>query len=146
MPKGVTHLEVEQAIYVPSTKDVDKPITKTEFNRRVSQVRTYMRKNFSGSTSVQATGNYTHKGKPVNERVVRVVNYADTSNYRKKRPELMRQIKRWGKRWGQHSMGYEVETDMYYIPTRQQKTKERKRYMRRKRPAFGFAENVMKKL
>ncbi len=118
VPKGTIRLEIEHAVYVPSTKNINQKISEAEFKKRVITVRNYMRQNFYGSTSVKGIGNYSDKtNRSVDEKVVRVVNFADDKVYKQKRQQIITQVRSWGRQWGQESIGYEVEGDMYYIST-----------------------------
>ena len=116
--KKVFHLEVEQAVYVPSTKSGDKPISKLEHKKRVNEVRKFLSKKFGGYTSVQAVGGYYSepKKKVIQEKVVKVVGYATKKDYKKNELAVKRQLGDWSKKWGQESMGYENEGDLYYFP------------------------------
>jgi|LGOV01.1.fsa_nt_gb hypothetical protein len=117
--KQIFHLEIEQAILVPSTKRADKPVTQTEMNKRVSNVRKYLSKQFGGYTSVKGIGGYysDDKKKLIKEKVMKVTGFAQAEDFQKKRPQVLQQLSKWSKKWGQESLGYEHEGDLYYIPS-----------------------------
>lgn len=116
--KDVFHLQVEQAVLVPSTRSGDKPISKAEHKKRVTEVRKYLSQKFGGYTSVKAVGGYYSepKKKVIQEKVVKVVGYATKKDYNKNAPAVKKQLRAWSKKWGQESMGYEHEGDLYYFP------------------------------
>ena len=114
--KDVFHLPVQQAVYVPSTKEKNKPISKTEYNNRVKEVKTYLSKKFGGYTKVKGTGGYHDKEKGlIQEKVGVVYSYAEKDKFRRNKGALVNQLGKWRNKWGQDSMGYEHEGDMYYI-------------------------------
>jgi len=132
--KKVFHLEVEQAIYVPSTRSGDKPISKAEHKKRVNEVRKFLSKKFGGYTSVQAVGGYYSepKKKVIQEKVVKVVGYATKKDYKKNEPAVKKQLGEWSNKWGQESMGYENEGDLYYFPKSSMKKMKKKMPMKKK--------------
>ena len=116
--KSIFHLEVEQSVLVPSTKQADKPISQTQMNKRIADVRQYLSKQFGGYTSVKGMGGYYSdtKKKLIKEQVVKVTGFAQAKEFKKKKPQILQQLSQWGKKWGQESVGYEHEGDLYYIP------------------------------
>jgi len=114
--KNTFHLEVEQAVIVPSTKAKDKPIGKTEFRSRVKEVKRYLSNNFGGYTAVKGVGGYYSKGKGlIQEDVVKVVSFSERDRYKKNKQALIKKLGSWRKKWGQEAMGYEHEGDLYYF-------------------------------
>ena len=116
--KKVFHLDVEQAIYVPSTKNGDKPISKAEHKKRVNEVRKYLSQKFGGYTSVKAVGGYYSepKKKVIQEGVVKVTGFAKKGVFKRNEKIIKKQLGVWSNEWGQESMGYEHEGDLYYFP------------------------------
>jgi hypothetical protein len=108
---------IEQEIIVPSTKDVDKPVSDAEIRRRVKKVKDFLSKKFGGYTSDKELGGYysEDKDKVIQEPVTTVTSYAKKSKFQKNRKELMQQLGKWAKKWGQESVGYELEGDLYYV-------------------------------
>lgn len=110
-------LEVEQAITVPSTKDGDKPISRREFKRRVDEVQDYLSRTFGGETSIKGQGGYISEktGKLIEEPVQVVTSFADDKGFSKKQKELIKKLREWRKEWGQESVAYQLEDDLYII-------------------------------
>lgn len=111
------HLEVETAVYVPSTKDGGKTrITPAEHGRRVKEVREWLTRKFGGYTSTRGEGGYVMEDNSVaTEPVVVVTSYAKQDKVREHGKELGEQLRAWAVKWGQESVGFEYETDMFYI-------------------------------
>ena len=116
--KQIFHLDIEQSILVPSTKKADKPISPTQMDKRVMDVRKYLSKQFGGYTSVKGIGGYysSDKHKLIKEKVAKVTGFATAKEFTQKRPDVLKQMSKWSKEWGQESLGYEHEGDLYYIP------------------------------
>jgi hypothetical protein len=116
--KRVFYLPIENVIYVPSTYGVKKQrvISDKEMEKRVNETRTYLSKKFGGYTSVEATGGFVLKNnKLVKERVVKVTSFSTKREFNKDEPELINQVGRWGNKWGQESISYENEGDLFII-------------------------------
>jgi len=110
------HLPIEMAVYVPSTKNVDKMITPYEMNKRVNEVKRTLAAMFGGYTSAEFMGGYiTTDEKLVNEKIVRVVSYSTRSAFQENKKKLLKQIAEWAKAWGQEAIGYEYEGDLFYV-------------------------------
>lgn len=134
--KKVFHLEIEQAILVPSTTSADKKVSDVVFKKRVKEVRKYLSKKFGGYTSVRGVGGYYSepKKKIIQERVVKVTGFATKKDFKKNKPQLIKQMGKWGKKWGQESLGYEHEGDLYYFPqAKNMRKKKLKTKIRRKK-------------
>jgi hypothetical protein len=115
MPK-MQHLPIEQAIYVPATKNKSRKITSAALASRVTDVRRYLSKRYGGYTSVKGVGGYVLKnGKVVKETSIRVASFGQKSAYLKNKAAIKTQASRWAQRWGQESVGYEREGDMYLV-------------------------------
>ena len=110
-------LEIEQIVYVPSTKDADKKLSNEQFHKRIKMVETYLSKMFGGKSSTKVSGGYysDDKHKMINEEIVKVTSYATVSAYNKNKNKLMKQIQKWNRSWGQEATAYEIEGDLYYI-------------------------------
>ena len=114
--KHAFKLEIQQAIIVPSTKSGNKPISKTEMAKRVSEVKKYLSTKFGGYTTSKGVGGYYSKGKGlIQENVVRVVSYGEKDKFKKNKQHLLNKLGNWSNKWGQESMGYEHEGDLYYF-------------------------------
>jgi len=121
--KRMFHLPIEQVVYVPSTTRTNKNVSNEILKRRVREVRKFLSKKFGGYTSVQGIGGYysNDKKKVVKERVVKVTSFAEKSDFNKNKKAVLKKLSSWGKQWGQESVGYEHEGDMYYISTEYKK-------------------------
>lgn len=111
----IFELPVEQIIYVPSTFN-NEPVSRRDFERRVSEVRDRLALIFGGYTSVEGVGGYSsEEDGVVHEDVVRVISYTTKKEYESKRKELFDFLQEKQREWGQESIGYEVEGDMFYL-------------------------------
>jgi hypothetical protein len=109
-------LPVRQAVIVPSTADKSRRIPKKEHAKRVDEVKKYLADTFGGYTAISAKGGYyLADGKKVEEPTVMVVSFTTRKSYKENKPKLYRQINKWGRNWGQETMGYEYEDDMKLI-------------------------------
>lgn len=110
------HLPIEMAVYVPSTKNVDKLITPYELEKRVDTVKRTLASMFGGYTSAEFMGGYIAQNeKLVNEKIVRVVSYSTKDAFQENKKDLLKKIAEWAKEWGQESIGYEYEGDLFYV-------------------------------
>jgi predicted ABC-type ATPase len=111
------HLPLELVVYVPSTKDVDKIISKQEMKERVDEVKNFLGKSFGGYSSVKVEGGYVaNDGDLVNENITKVVSFASKEAYEKNKNELVAKMTHWSEKWGQEAIGFEFEGDLYYVP------------------------------
>lgn len=111
------HLPYELAVYVPSTKDVDKNISATELRARVKEVEKYLAETFGGFTSAEKVGGYlSSKSSIVTEKVIPVTAFATRDSFRSNKSKLINKMSVWAKIWGQEAIGFEFEGDLYYVP------------------------------
>lgn len=114
--QGGLHLPYEISVYVPSTKDVDKQVTKPEMDHRTSEVTKYLADKFGGYTSMNTTGGYfDHKHKLVKEPVIKITSFSTEKDFQRNKQNLLDQIRDWSKEWGQEAVGLEFEGDLYYV-------------------------------
>lgn len=111
------NLPVQQAVIVPSTQDADKNISQSELKRRVEETQRFLAKTFGGFTSTRAIGGYfsDDKNKVIEEKVVVVTSFSGSDDFKKKQKDLLDWLGRKQKQWGQESIGYELEDDLYYV-------------------------------
>lgn len=113
------YFEVEQVIYVPSTDSMQRTISVEELEGRIQEVRYELSRLFGGYTSVEGIGGFvadTEEGeKLIEEPVIRVISYTTRDGFDVKSEELIEYLEKKRIEWGQISMGYEVEGDMYYL-------------------------------
>ena len=111
------HLPYEIAVYVPSTKDVDKTITATELRARVKEVEKYLAETFGGFTSSEKVGGYlSSKSAIITEKVVPVTAFSSLNDFTANKSKLINKMSVWAKKWGQEAIGFEFEGDLYYVP------------------------------
>jgi apolipoprotein D and lipocalin family protein len=111
-------LPIETAIYVPSTKKGQKPISKEVFRKRVDDTERFLSTLYGGFSRYSETGGYvTKKGKIIKEKGARVVAFAKKKDIKSKTKseQLKKFITKKQKEWGQESIGYENEGDLHYI-------------------------------
>ena len=109
-------LPIQMAVYVPSTKDANVPVSKEELQQRVNEVRKYLATMFGGFSSENITGGYvsTHK-ELIEENIVKVIAFSTKESYEQNKQKLITQISKWAKQWSQEAIGVEFENDLYYI-------------------------------
>lgn len=111
------HLPIEISVYVPSTQDVDKVISKSEMKLRVDEVKKYLATLFGGFSSSSVEGGFlASDGKVVKENVERVVSFAPKGEFEKNKEALVQKASEWATKWGQEAIGLEHEGDLYYVP------------------------------
>jgi hypothetical protein len=111
------HLPIEVSVYVPSTQDVDKVVSKSEMKLRVEEVKKYLATLFGGFSSSSVEGGFlASDGKVVKENVERVVSFAPKSEFNKNKEALVQKASEWAGKWGQEAIGLEHEGDLYYVP------------------------------
>lgn len=112
-------LPIEQVVYVPSTNQKQRQISPQDMARRVSEVKKFLSDRYGGFTSVKGEGGYAMmKGKSekiVQEGVVKVTSFSTRDKYKTNKTKLHNQLRTWGKKWGQESIGLEVEGDLRYV-------------------------------
>lgn len=110
-------LPIEQAVLVPSTISGNKPISLFQRKRRVNEVKKYLSNRFGGYTSVNGNGGYysDKKKKLIQEPVAIVTSFSTKQSFHQGEKNLKKQLRFWAKRWGQESMGYIYEGDLFYF-------------------------------
>lgn len=110
------HLPIEMSVYVPSTKDANVPVSKSELSKRVNQVKEYLANLFGGYSSSQIIGGYaSNEGSLIQEDVVKVISFATKKAYEENKQKLINKIANWSTLWSQEAIGFELEGDLYYI-------------------------------
>jgi hypothetical protein len=109
-------LPFEVAVYVPSTSDANKNISKQDFEKRINEVSEYLANVFGGFSSNEVSGGYVSSEKGlIKEGVHKVTSFASKENLDSNMKKLISQIKKWCKDWSQESIGLEFEGDLYYL-------------------------------
>ena len=110
------HLPIEMAVYVPSTQDVDKVISTTEMKNRVTEVSKYLANLFGGFTRTDKVGGYlANNNQIVVENVEPVTAFATKKDFESNKNALISKLSEWARKWGQESIGFEYEGDLYYV-------------------------------
>jgi hypothetical protein len=116
MPKGTFHLQIEQAIYVPSKDKNSKKFSQQKIKKMIRETKKKLSVLFGGYTSVGATGGFvSQKGMLIQERVVKVTSFSTRGQFQKNRLKLKKWIIQKKKQWKQEAIGYEFEGDLFYI-------------------------------
>jgi len=109
-------LPIELAVYVPSTEKANQIVSKRDYASRIDEVRSYLANLFGGYSSEGIDGGYVSDEKGlIQEDVTKVTAFATKENFEQKLESLITQIKKWCGAWGQESMGFEFEGDLFYI-------------------------------
>lgn len=110
------HLPIEMAVYVPSTQDVDKTISKKEMTNRVTEVSKYLANLFGGFTRTDKIGGFlASNNNIVIENVEPVTAFATKIDFQKNKQKLIAKLSEWARSWGQEAIGFEYEGDLYYV-------------------------------
>ena len=111
------HLPIKTSIVIPSTKDADKNLTAKEFQERVRKAKTDMAKMFGGYTKISVVGGYysDRLDKNIEERGAKLVVYTDPETLKENRNRVKNWLLKKRIDWGQESLAYEIEDDLYFI-------------------------------
>ena len=109
-------LPLQMAVYVPSTEKASQIISKKDFNNRVDEVENYLSDLFGGFSATSVEGGYLSDNKGlIQEDVVKVTAFSGKDGFEDKFAKLLDRIKSWCNNWGQESMGFEFEGELFYI-------------------------------
>jgi len=109
-------LPIEMAVYVPSTESANRTISKREFQARVDEVQEFVAKTFGGFSASEVEGGYVSDEKGlIQEDVVKVTAFSQIQDFENKFDILVEKIRFWADKWGQESIGFEFEGDLFYI-------------------------------
>jgi len=125
LSKKTFELPLECVVYVPSTTGVNQRISNSEFNSRIEDVKIYLSKLFGGNSTIKVDGGYnSDEVGYVEEDIAKVTAFAQVDSLKNNFDKLYKRILFWGRRWGQESMGFEFEGDLFYISTKENTKKE----------------------
>jgi hypothetical protein len=114
--KATFELPLELVVYVPSTTTADRKISDEEFESRIDYVETYLSDLFGGYSATEVEGGYVSDEKGlIQEDVMKVTAFGQVDNFEDKFNQLLHQVKIWCEEWGQESIGFEFEGDLFYI-------------------------------
>ena len=109
----------QQVIFVPSTQGIHKqrPISDKQLRNRTNEVERFASNKYGGFTEVPAVGGYYDKShhRIVKEKVNEVFAFASNKDFKKYKPVLLRKAKTWARKWGQQSLGLELNNHLFYI-------------------------------
>jgi len=106
---------INLAIYVPSTRKLDKPISSAQFKTRINQVVRFLNNTFGGTTRVRGIGSYNLGSKTISEKVAIVETFTQKVSYDGADIKVKRFLLSKKRQWGQDSIGYEFEGSMFFI-------------------------------
>ena len=86
-------------------------------DKRVEETQQFMSVHFGGYTDIKAEGGYVSgkSGKVLKDKTVSVIGFASAENFLKHRDELKEWMMNKVSEWGQETLGFEFEDDLYYI-------------------------------
>jgi len=116
--KGAFELPMELVIYVPSTKEANQIIPKSELQQRVKSVKTYLSNLFGGFSSSPIDGGYVSEDKNkglIEEDAVKVTAFATKEALESNMDAFLAKVKKWCAQWSQESIGLEFEGDLFYV-------------------------------
>jgi hypothetical protein len=114
-PKG-TGLNIHTAIYVPSTREGDKPITRRQHLKRAKEVEMFLANMFGGYTEIETRGGWVSEEKGlIKEPIIVVHAYTDRKTYNKNDELIQDFITTKKKRWGQEAISFEYEESLHFV-------------------------------
>ena len=112
-----TKLPIQFSLNIPSTKNKNQKLNKEEFKERIDKTAKYFSKKFGGDTKIRATGDYiSETGEFIPEDIVVIESSMKKTDYKKNKQLLAQYIKRKKDEWGQESLLYRVEDNVYIYP------------------------------
>jgi hypothetical protein len=96
-------------IYVPSTRNVSEKISNAQFQSRIRDTVSFLRKTLGGSTRLAGVGNYYSDKlrRSVSETVAKVESFTTRASYYRYDQEIEAFLNRKKKEWSQESLSYE---------------------------------------
>lgn len=110
--KAVTRAGMNRAVvYVPSTTDQNKPISNSEFEKRVERVSRKIAKTFGGNTLQRMSfGSEVRDGRLIAEKVARIEFFTDNATYNKRDTSIGKLLHNLARQWGQWGISYEYQS------------------------------------
>ena len=116
VPKGAVHLPIECVVYVPSTTSESEAIGEDAFQARIDQTASVLAELFGGCRESRARGRYRDQdGNLIVEEVGVVTGYGEAEDYGDKRQRFLEWLIEVKGEWGQESIGFEFEGDLWYL-------------------------------
>lgn len=112
-----TKLPIQFSLNIPSTKEKNQILNPEEFQERVDKVARYFSKKFGGDTKIKAQGDYiSETGELIPEDNVIIEVSMKRKTYKDNKHLLANYIKRKKAKWGQESLLFRVEDNVYIYP------------------------------
>lgn len=109
-------LPIELAVYVPSTKDANVPVTDAQMAHRIAETQSFLSALFGGHTTVAGRGGYVSQDKGlISEPVIKITAFATVEGWTENKPVLDQWLSDKAKEWGQETIGFEVEGDFMMV-------------------------------
>lgn len=111
-----TELPIQFSINVPSTKNIDEPISPEEFQARIDETKKFLSTNFGGDTEIKGKGDYTKDGRLIQDDVSVIESSMKPEAYKENKKKLEEYIAKKQKEWTQDNIGYSFEDAFYIYP------------------------------
>lgn len=112
-----TQLPIQFRIVVPSTTNKNEKLTPLQYQSRIDETAKDLSKKFGGETTIRGVGGYvSQEGELINEDVAVIESSMKLEDYKKNKLALGNFIKNKQKSWGQETIGYGVEDELYIYP------------------------------
>jgi hypothetical protein len=116
LKKESTELSIQFSINVPSTKNIDEPISTKEFQERIDETKNFLSKNFGGDTEIKGKGDYTKDGRLIQDDVSVIESSMKPEAYKENKKKLEEYITKKQKEWTQDTILYNFEDSAYIYP------------------------------
>jgi hypothetical protein len=116
LKKESTELPIQFSINVPSTKNIDEPISPEEFQARIDETKKFLSKTFGGDTEIKGKGDYTKDGRLIQDDVSVIESSMKSEAYKENKKKLEEYIAKKQKEWTQDTIGYSFEDAFYIYP------------------------------
>ena len=114
--KSISGLPNELTVFIPLFDSNEKPVSDTELENRVEDVKDFLERNFGefiiqnvGSSYIDAEGNL------IMRKTIQVTAYATDDEFNYHKNHLINQLSLWASEWEQNYMILEYEEDMFYV-------------------------------
>ena len=108
-------LQINFKVIIPSTRDETDKINRRAFEHRVDEMIKFIHRSFTGSTVNYGIGTYELNDKIIREDVAIISVFTDAETYNARDEILKRYLKEKKHSWGQKSISFEYEGDVFEI-------------------------------
>ena len=114
--KSISGLPNELTVFIPLFDSSEKPVSDTELENRVEDVKDFLERNF-GEFIIQNVGSsyIDEVGKLVMRKTIQITAYATDDEFNYHKYHLINQLSLWATDWEQNFMILEYEEDMFYV-------------------------------